>query len=406
MKRLEITESLRRALIAKGMISEGESPSGMSFYQFRTLSTETIKQNSVYNYAKVTPATLEEIARLINEDKRNTPIQTMHDTRVLPVGRAVQASTHEDEFGVRALYVNGGVSEEHPELVNKVDTGIIDEVSINFMGKHLYCSACNKDVLDHPSGPVALMFGFCPHCEGTLGTEECNLTIDGVKSLHEISLVGQGAAKNPKILDKAKHLSLAANAQELKVGLSNLSTELQTICLGYKQEKEDPKMEKTLEELVAQFKILADKIGVLEAKFSTEVSPETPKEDPKTETPKEEPKTEAPEAAPKTEAPEAAPKTEAPEAAPVVDTEKEEMKASLSKLKSFAIEEVNKVLVAAGKTKLSTETSTVEDMKKALSDSSLTLAASIPAGGASMRSDKEVEVLGTETSALSAFKTR
>ena len=203
------------------------------------------------------------------------------------------------------------------------------------------------------------------------------------------SLVTRGAARHAKILDSSKQLALAANNKEVKLKLSQLAKDLLPLNLNGKIINEEDTMK--IDELLAKLQEISEELASFKASVDArfeeiakkEEVPAEAEEDKEGSAPAEE------NPSPAEPAPAEAP-VEAPveEAAPAEDNkELEEAKAALSAAKAEAqeyrvvlMEEVNKVLVAAGKVKLSDEAS-LEDIKNSLKESKLTLAASIPVEG-------------------------
>jgi gas vesicle protein len=382
-KRVELTDSLISSIREK--MGEDVSPSEFAIYQTRSVSTEVLDAGGIYRYARISAATIDELAELANEPERSFPLQIMHNRENLPVGRVLQGRSVEETFGLKALYTNVAIPTSKSEIVRDMDLGVINEVSISFLGKKLICSACHKDVRESDN-EVALMFGFCPHCEVQLGTEDAYLSIEGVESLIELSLVDKGAAKNPKILDKGKHLALAASSKEVRKVMKNLVAE-EVLPLTLQSpliEKDNDMSKKELETIIAELKAENEELKLQLSEV------------------KEEEKEEVQEKASEIKEEE---KEEASEVKEEVNPEIEELKASLKVITDFALNEVNKALVAASKPALPT-TASAEDMQKALKDAAITLSASIPVGGVALAADitGKAEDVSFETSRLSSFK--
>lgn len=360
-----------------------------SVYQARVVSTEPISQNSWYDKAQMAHSTILELADLINEDERNTPIQIMHDGSVLPIGRLIAAAAIEEENGTTALYAYFIVSNEFTDIISRLDSGIIDEVSIGMAGKKLLCSECGTDMMELDEGTrmMAYFTNTCPECNGVFGKDGVHLNIVGVKKLSEVSLVGRGAAKNPKILDTAKQISLAASGEQLKASLKDLSDLMSNVYLDGKFVNEESSM--TLEELMAKlneietkvYAALADvneKINSLDEKLKAsegEPAGEPPAEPAGAENePKDDPQSDNKEL------------EEAENKLAEANKEIESLKAQSSEVLGFIRNEANKLLVAAGRTELA-ESASFDDIKKVITDSKATLAATIPVGGVGLAAD-------------------
>ena len=371
-KRIEIDERLKQQIEAK--CGEGVDLSKFVAYQARVVSTEPLSQNSMYDKAQVSASTISELEILMNDPLRNTTIQVMHDDRELPTGRIIVAkAVDEMDTGARALYATFIVSTEHPEIISKLDAGIIDEVSIGFSGKKLICSECQKDFLEADDGLrwLASLTGTCPHCDAKFGKDGAHLNIIGVEKLYEVSLVNRGAARHAKILDKTKQLSLAANSKQVKASLSELEQQAINLHINGKLTDEE---EKNMDEILAKLAELSENLQKFEEKVEGRFEELAKKEEP------------APAAEP---AAEEEPKGSEEEANPAPDAS-EAVAAELADMKKFMLDEVNKVLVASGKEKLP-EDANFQSMKDALESGKLTLAASIPVGGVANAADSNAK---------------
>lgn len=391
-KRVELTEELKNKIRTR--CGNDVDFSSAAFYQARIVSTEPISQDSIYNKAQLARSTVFELEEFFNNDPQlNVTLQVMHNQRVLPAGRVVAVRAVDEPDGVNsALYGVFMVSNEHQDYINKLDNGIIDEVSISMLAKKLLCSECGFDLREASPEEQFMAFFFheCPKCEAELGGREgAHLNLVGVEEFTEVSLVTRGAARHAKILDSSKQLALAANNKEVKLKLSQLAKDLLPLNLNGKIINEEDTMKN--DELLAKLQEISEELASFKASVEARFEEIAKKEEVPAEAEKDKegsaPAEENP--SPAEPAPAEAP-VEAPveEAAPAEDNkELEEAKAALSAAKAEAqeyrvvlMEEVNKVLVAAGKVKLSDEAS-LEDIKNSLKESKLTLAASIPVEG-------------------------
>lgn len=411
-KRLEIDENLKKEIQAR--CGSDIDLSKIVAYKARIVSTEPIEQDTIYDGATLAYSTISDLAAIVEDKNKNITIQTMHDTSVLPIGRLVMAYSVDEPNGIRALYGVFIISTEHPDLIAKVDTGIIDEVSINFLGEKLLCSECGEDFkeADPYSRFEAIMEKKCPFCGKEFGKEGVHLSIVGVEHFSEVSLVTQGAAKNAKILDEVKQLALAANKEKLNLSLKELGDRLLNITLNHKLSEKEKSMEMTellanlskLTEDFASFKKdseekiegLMTKLAALEETTSVDEPASEPEGEPKGE----------PEGENDVEVKAEVSDEELKETKEALETSREEVEnltANYNAVKGFLLNEVNKVLTASGNAKLPEEAS-FEDIKKSLEASKLTLAASIPVGGVALAADGEKAEEKPSAENLAAFK--
>lgn len=384
-KRVELTEELKNKIRTR--CGNDIDFSSAAFYQARIVSTEPISQDSIYNKAQLARSTVFELEEFFNNDPQlNVTLQVMHDQRVLPAGRVVAVRAVDEPDGVNsALYGVFMVSNEHQDYINKLDNGIIDEVSISMLAKKLLCSECGYDLREASPEEQFMAFFFhqCPKCEAELGGRDgAHLNLVGVEEFIEVSLVTRGAARHAKILDSSKQLALAANNKEVKLKLNQLAKDLLPLNLNGKIINEEDTMQN--EELLAKLQEISQELASfkesVEARFEEiakkEEVPAEAEKDKEGSAPAEENSSLAEEAPAEGTAP-----------ADEGNKELEEAKAALAaaqaetqEYRATLMEEVNKVLVAAGKSKLAEE-ATLSDIKNSLKESKLTLAANIPVDG-------------------------
>lgn len=384
-KRVDLTEELKNKIRAR--CGNDIDFSSAAFYQARIVSTEPISQDSIYNKAQLARSTIFELEEFFNNDPQlNVTLQVMHNQQVLPAGRVVVVRAMDEPDGVSsALYGIFMVSNEHQEYINKLDNGIIDEVSISMLAKKLLCSECGFDLREASPEEQVMAFFFhqCPKCEAELGGRDgAHLNLVGVEEFIEVSLVTRGAARHAKILDSSKQLALAANNKEVKLKLSQLANDLLPVNLNGKIINEEDTMQN--EELLAKLQEISQELASfkesVEARFEEiakkEEVPAEAEKDKEGSAPAEENSSPAEEAPAEGTAP-----------ADEGNKELEEAKAALAaaqaetqEYRATLMEEVNKVLVAAGKSKLAEE-ATLSDIKNSLKESKLTLAANIPVDG-------------------------
>lgn len=382
-KRVELTEDLKNKIRAR--CGNDIDFSSAAFYQARIVSTEPITQNSIYNKAQLARSTVFELEEFFNNDPQlNVTLQVMHDQRVLPAGRVVAVKAIDEPDGINsALYGVFMVSNEHQEYINKLDNGIIDEVSISMLAKKLLCSECGFDLRDASPEEQMMAFFFhqCPKCEVELGGKEgAHLNLVGVEEFTEVSLVTRGAARHAKILDSSKQLALAANNKEVKLKLGQLTKDLLPVNLNGKIINEEDTMQN--EELLAKLQELSEDLASFKASVEAKFEEISKKEEVPAEAEKD---NEGSAPAEEVSSPEADKPAEAnvEESNKELDEAKSALAAAQAEVQEYRValmEEVNKVLVAAGKSKLAEE-ATLSDIKEALKDSQLTLAANIPVGG-------------------------
>ena len=393
MKRVELTESIKRAIETK--CGSGVDYDKIAVYQCRANSDEPVKQNSIYNGAVLSVGALEDMARMINDVNKNVAIQPMHVTfhDDILLGRAIKAEVKaEVDKGTHGLYVLFVVSTEHQDYINKIDNGLIDEVSSGFKVGKALCSECGHDLTN-----ADMDFYFtqtCPECEAVMGQNGAHMRLVSVEDMTELSLVTRGAAKNPKILDSLYQVAMSANTPTKNPKFKELKN---------KHKSEENEMTQlTKETLDEALKPLLEKVSLLEEAVKSTSAPQEP----------------APEGEPKTDEASAEKVQELEqkleESATEIDeanakaAEAEEKLASAEEERDAAVsafcEEVRKVGVALGKSEAEIP-SDFEGAKAFLEASKVTLAANIPVGGVS----KGAQLNGQEQNSkleLSCYKVK
>lgn len=401
-KRVVLDENIISKM--KSVLGEDISPDNYAVYKARSISTEPVSKRgcSLLDHAVPTSNFIRSLVSLGTEPQKNISVHTMHDSHDLAIGRVIDIWEVTEFNSVMAAYAYLAIlkTEDNADVIEKIDSGILDEVSIGFEIKHGKCSVCGFDFfdndLDEEDKLEAQWFGSCPNGH-KMGKDGAHLVIEEAKSFSEISIVNQGAAHNAKIQEIAK---FSLSFDDAKKNAKTLLAEVGNTTILTKLES---KM--TEEEMTTKFAEMEAKMAEMEAKLSaSEDAAPAPEGDKPAEA-------SAPEGDKPAEAcadegnksVDAAPADEEEkkdEKVVALEAEVEELKAKkdsleseLSAAKTLFAEEVNKALIAAGKEKVSEETE-MSAMAKALHDANITLAA-IPVGGRSKGSAKVKEEAST-----------
>lgn len=164
------------------------------------------KMGSIFNQGRITEDTLRQMAAALNAGDESVPLHTMHmQGGELPIGKVFQAeviSTGDGEAELRAMFY---IPASETPLVEKINLGIIDEVSIGLKSKQLLCSKCGFDYFSADAGFENL---YSMTCESghTVGSDGTHVKLSGLDKWMELSLVSRGAASKPKILGRTKQI--------------------------------------------------------------------------------------------------------------------------------------------------------------------------------------------------------
>ena len=150
------------------------------------------KTGGLFKDARLSSALLLEIVQAVNTE--SVPVQLQHDTSTAPFGRLFSAAIRGDE--ARGLVAIDGKA--HPDIVQKLDSGTMDQVSVGMVNKHLLCSKCGFDY----ASPKAYEFRWDLTCdkEHKIGEDGTHVQVSGLDSLFEVSFVGQGAVRGARVV--------------------------------------------------------------------------------------------------------------------------------------------------------------------------------------------------------------
>jgi hypothetical protein len=375
-KEIDMTEEL----ISKFKTKFGEEVDLSNFYVFecRALSTEAVHQGTIYDGAVVATDILVSMAEKINNSDENIGIHIMHNDDDLNIGRAFSARLNVDENGSTALYAVCAIlkDEESTSVVNKIENNVLDEVSVQFLSEHAYCSECHWDYMGEDATFENWWDKTCANGH-TIGVDGCHLELEGLANFSEISIVNRGAAKNPKILSQKKRslfgegelMSLAASGKAPEFLVATFNSKLENVM------KDKDNVTLSAEEISAMQAELADlkkkidlgeKVKELETALSEKEAAIAEKEQ------------EVSEKAAEIESANEAHEAEVKDLKEKLSTAGEENKALLS----FLQEQVKKVALAAGKKDVEVP-SDLGGISAMLNENQQILATLVPAGGIS-----------------------
>ena len=132
---------------------------------------------------------LVDVSNKINQD--GLALLMNHDSSQFPVGMWFKAKVNENDQVIAEFYVPKEIP-EHKDIMSRVETGILDSVSICFTAGIHDCSICGNDIQDYEN---------CPHIPGKkYDNEIAYVELDEIKA-SEGSLVYSGAVPAAKIQD-------------------------------------------------------------------------------------------------------------------------------------------------------------------------------------------------------------
>lgn len=374
-KEIEMTDEL----LMKFKNKFGEDADTSNFYMFecRALSTEPVHQGTIYDGATVDSGILAAMADKINNSDENIGIHIMHNDFDLNIGRLFSARLGVSENGHNELFATCALlrNEENKSIIEKIENNILDEVSVQFLAEHAYCSECHWDYMGEDASFENWWDKTCANGH-TVGFDGCHLELEGLANFSEISVVNRGAAKNPKILSQKKRtlfnegelMSLAASGKAPEFLVATFNNKLENVMT-----KENVTLSaEEIAEMQAQLADLKQKLDLGEKVKELETSLSEKEKD-----------LEDKEKALEDKEAEVNTLNEAHEAkVEELNSELSEVKAQKQALLEFLQEQVKKVALAAGKKDVEVP-SDLGEISAMLNENQQILATLVPAGGVS-----------------------
>ena len=201
MKQLDLTPQIQ-TLIANAVGSDVES-SGFSVFEAIAANNLPLpgKGNSIFANAVIAPMTLQQMADSINGGN-SLPLIFSHDMSGTPVGRAFYGETVINDAGNTELRVLFYVDSTEGDLITKLDSASVDEVSVSFLPTQIGCSDCGFDFLGADSTSDNVYNMTCDQGH-VMGEGDTHANLIGLSRFIELSLVTRGAADGAKIVGKS-----------------------------------------------------------------------------------------------------------------------------------------------------------------------------------------------------------
>lgn len=219
-------------------------------YEMIALNTLPLnKKGSVFHGGRVSKTVMDSMATALNTNSIAVPLHTLHQQgEELPVGKLFQAGVFPTNDGQAnyELLAQFYLPMTAIDLIQGLDNGIIDEVSVGLRTSSILCSECGFDY----AGPDADMMNFFEtQCsEGhVIGEDGVHAQLSGFENWMETSLVSRGAANNAKIVGRAK-ARLGTDAYAA-LAASGISPEATTLFASFKETTMDKEL---LDRLAAQ----------------------------------------------------------------------------------------------------------------------------------------------------------
>ena len=193
MKQVQKTEQILNQLRAS--FGPDADVTSLAVYEARALNSLPLrKSGGIFKGARNSLRLLQQMADWVNGE--SVPLHLSHDTSGLPYGRAFHGALVDNEL--RLLFAVDSMG--HPEVISKLESGVLDQVSVGFNMKSLGCSKCGFNFI----GASAENFYNLTCDEGhTIGQEGVHVWVDDLEYFFELSLVGMGAAEGATIVGRS-----------------------------------------------------------------------------------------------------------------------------------------------------------------------------------------------------------
>lgn len=257
MKKLDITPSMLTHL---KRVNPDVDTTKISVYEATAINTLPVsKRGSLFDGARFTESTMGEFVNYLLTGG-NVPMHQIHDQSYsLPVGKVFFAEQNSNS-GVAEVRILFYVDNSEDKLIAKLESSTIDEVSIGAESKHMLCSECGFDYKGSEATSENFWNQTCN--EGhTIGVEGVHLMLSGLESWHETSLVSRGAARNAKIVGRAK--SLLGEADYNRLAASGISPDAKILFATATANPKSPEKTMDLEKLVLQLNERSGEIALM-----------------------------------------------------------------------------------------------------------------------------------------------
>lgn len=233
------------------------------------------KMGSIFNGGQITEDTLRQMAAALNSGEESVPLHTLHmQGGELPVGKVFQAEVVKSGDGaeLRAMFY---LPKSEASMVEKINLGIIDEVSIGMKSKALLCSKCGFDYFGADATFENLYSQTCGN-DHTVGVDGTHVMLSGLDKWMELSLVSRGASSKPKILGRTKQV-MAKETYD-RIAADGLPPEAVVLFTASDDKKEDdlmdPEIKAQLDAFGAQLEELKELVAAALIKDEPEIDPE------------------------------------------------------------------------------------------------------------------------------------
>lgn len=227
------------------------------------------KMGSIFHEGRISEDTLRQMADALNSGQESVPLHTLHAQGYeLPIGKVFQGEVIRGADGEAELRAMFYLPKSEASMVEKINLGIIDEVSVGLKSKALLCSKCGFDYFGPDASFENLYSQTCEN-DHTVGVDGTHVKLSGLDKWMELSLVSRGAASKPKILGRTKQV-MAKETYD-RIAADGLPPEAVVLFTASDDKKDDDLMD-------PEVKAMFDALGAQLTELTERVSALTPKE--------------------------------------------------------------------------------------------------------------------------------
>lgn len=213
-KRLDITPQIVAAIARS--TSGSVDPSSVAVFETISLNTLPInKRGTIFNGAVAAESLLMQMAEYVNTPGGFVPLHNNHDQGAdLPIGRVFAGEARQTVSGTTELRTQFYLPLTEETLIGKIESGVVEEVSVGMQPSHLNCSECGFDFNGADATSENLWTQTCAN-DHTIGVNGAHINMVGLARFWEQSIVSVGAANKAKIQPRAQAMIGADYAQQL-----------------------------------------------------------------------------------------------------------------------------------------------------------------------------------------------
>lgn len=236
----QITKTPEITALLKQSVGNSVNTDNLAVYEAIALNNRPIRKNHpLFKDAIADRSLLLEMAAALSIESR--PMHVQHDKEGIPAGRAFHGAVVDKgaETQLRVLFF---IDKSEDKLMQKIDSGTFDQVSVSVIPKKLLNSKSGFDYLGAEAKPENIWTG-ADNDNNVIGKNGVHARMVGLGSWHELSLVGMGGADGARIVPHdesyfgSSYQKLAASGVDPSVFLLEASTENETMDLSALSDK-------------------------------------------------------------------------------------------------------------------------------------------------------------------------